>query len=224
MSTIPTRALAGVTVPDTPLITKALSFARQHMNDVTYNHVLRSWLFAEAIASQMPSHQSRDAELQAVASILHDLGFAYDDPEISTKDKRFEVDGANVTRKFLMKEGEIDERKLQLAWDAVALHSTASIALHKEPEVMLCCAGVIADWRGPGQNSYQGLLSKEVWDEVIKEFPRADFKDGVIEILCGLCKAKPATTYDNWVADWGAAYLEGYSIEGKRGPETFFHG
>jgi hypothetical protein len=39
---------------------------------------------------------------------------------VSSKDKRFEVDGANVAREFLKREGETDERKLQLAWDAIA--------------------------------------------------------------------------------------------------------
>jgi HD domain len=218
---IQTRVLAGVTIPDTPLITKALAFARQHMNDITYNHVQRSFLFAESIASQIPSLAHRDVELQAVASILHDLGWAYKDPAVSSKDKRFEVDGANVTREFLKREGETDERRLQLAWDAIALHSTASIALHKELEVMLCCAGIIADFRGPKEKSFRGLLSRKVWDDVGKEFPRAGFKDGVVEILCGLCKEKPGTTYDNWVADFGLEYVEGYSREGKRVLDVF---
>jgi hypothetical protein len=59
-----------------------------------------------------------------------------------------------VTREFLKREGETDERRLQLAWDAIALHSTASIALHKEPEVMICCAGIIADFRWTGREEF----------------------------------------------------------------------
>jgi len=221
MPSIPTRVLAGVTVPDTPLITSALTFAKAHMNSITYAHVMRSWLFGESIASQLPQYQHRDIELQAVASILHDLGWAFNDEVISSKDKRFEIDGANATREFLQREGEKDERRLQLAWDAVALHSTASIALFKEPEVMLCCAGIIADFRGPEEKSYRGLLTRKVWDEVGREFPRTGFKEGVVEILCGLCREKPGTTYDNWVADWGVACVEGYD-RGKRGPNAFF--
>jgi HD domain len=218
--TTPTRLLAGVLIPDTPLITAALAFARQHMNDITYNHVLRSLLFSESIASSLPSSH-RDTEIQAVASILHDLGWSYSDPEIASKDKRFEVDGANAAREFLKREGVTDERRLQLVWDAIALHSTSSIALHKEPEVMLCCVGIVADFRGPEEKSFKGLLKRKVWEDVGKEFPRTGFKDGVTEILCGLCREKPGTTYDNWVADWGIAYVEGYSREGKRVLDAF---
>jgi len=106
-------------------------------------------------------------------------------------------------------------------WDAIALHSTSSIALHKEPEVMLCCVGIVADFRGPEEKSFKGLLKRKVWEDVGKEFPRTGFKDGVTEMLCGLCREKPGTTYDNWVADWGIAYVEGYSREGKRVLDAF---
>lgn len=35
--TYPTRVLAGVTVPDTPLITQSLAYARKYSDDMTYN-------------------------------------------------------------------------------------------------------------------------------------------------------------------------------------------
>lgn len=112
-----------------------------------------------------PLAEHRNIELQAVAPILHDLGWADKDPEVSSKDKRFEMDGASAAREFLKREVEMDERKLQLVWDSIALHSTANIALHKEPEVMLCCASIIADFRGGGgsaETSFRGLLSRKV--------------------------------------------------------------
>lgn len=53
MSTIPTKALAGVTVSDTPLITKAYELAQKNLNDVSFNHVVRSWLFGTLIADHV---------------------------------------------------------------------------------------------------------------------------------------------------------------------------
>jgi hypothetical protein len=49
-----------------------------------------------------------------------------------------------------------------------------------------------------------------------KKFLKAGFKDAVTEILCGLYREKPGTTWDNWVADWGTACVEGYIMEGMR--------
>lgn len=108
-----TRVLAGITVPDTPLITKALAYAHEHLDDSAYNHVVRSWLFGEYIASKIPDTQDRDVELQAIAAILHDLGWD-NTSELVFKDKKFEVDGANAARGFLLRKGgkEWDKHRL----------------------------------------------------------------------------------------------------------------
>ena len=67
IDSIPTRVLAGVTVPDTPLITKALEFAKEHSTDYTYNHINRSLLFGFVIADKIPHTKDRDREAHAVA-------------------------------------------------------------------------------------------------------------------------------------------------------------
>ncbi|KAE8450278.1 hypothetical protein EG329_006706 [Mollisiaceae sp. DMI_Dod_QoI] len=215
-STPPTKVLAGVTVPDTPLITKALAFVRAHCDEFTYNHVVRSWLFGQYICDQIPDFKDRDVEAHSIAAILHDMGWAISG-DIVSKDKRFEVDSAEATRAFLIREGEESEwdvHRLQLAWDAVALHTTPSIALYKELEVKCCAIGVHADFAGP-ERSIGGVLTRSVWDAVNAEFPRLGFRDGIKRVLCGLCRTKPDTTYDNFVGPFGDAYVEGYSLEGK---------
>ncbi|RDW75532.1 hypothetical protein BP6252_06674 [Coleophoma cylindrospora] len=218
MATFPTQVLAGVTVPDTPLITKALAYAREHVSHITYNHVMRSWLCGQVIANQIPHLKDRDVEAQALGTILHDLGWA-ETPELISSDKRFEVDGANAARAFLAREGtkeQWDKHRIQLVWDAIALHTTTSIAAHKEAEVQACMMGVMSDFLGPDQ-AFGSLIGRGVWEEIIKEYPRLGFKEGVKEVLCGLCKTKPETTYDNFVADFGETFVDGYSRDGKRG-------
>lgn len=215
-SNVPTRVLAGVTVPDTPLITKALALAQAHCDEFTYNHVVRSWLFGQYIGDNTPELKDRDVELHAIAAILHDLGWATSGDYVS-KDRRFEVDSAEGTRAFLIREGQKEDwdvHRLQLAWDSVALHTTFSVALYKQVEVKCCAIGVWADFQGP-EGSFGGVLTQSVWDSVIAEFPRLGFRGGIKRILCGLCRTKPATTYDNFVSAFGVAYVEGYSLEGK---------
>ena len=162
---LPTKIIAGVTVPDTPLIDKAISFAREFSSDSTYNHVMRSFLFGFIIADKVLV--DRDREAHAVAALLHDLGFPIGHPphsEIISNDKRFEVDGANAARKFLVREAdsrEWDKHRLQLVWDAIALHTIGTIVFEKEPEVQACSYGIWADFQGPDRVQ-GGLLT---WDE-----------------------------------------------------------
>ena len=71
---IATRLLAGVSVPDTPLVSKTIEYAREHSEPYLFNHVMRSWLFAVILAQLKQS--AHDGEVLAVATILHDLGLA----------------------------------------------------------------------------------------------------------------------------------------------------
>jgi hypothetical protein len=71
---VATRLLAGVAVPDTPLISRAIEFARDRSEPYLFNHVMRSWLFAVIIAQRQ--RMAHDAEVLAVTTILHDLGLA----------------------------------------------------------------------------------------------------------------------------------------------------
>ena len=141
---LPTRVVAGVTVPDTPLITKAIDYVRQYSTDDTFNHIIRSFVFGFIIADKVLP--DRDCEAHAVAAIMHDLGFPIGHPphsEIISEDKRFEVDGANAARVFLKKEApDWDKHRLQLVWDAIALHTIGSIVFEKEPEVQACSYGI----------------------------------------------------------------------------------
>lgn len=215
MSSLPTRSYAGITVPDTPLITKTLSFARAHYDDVTYNHVVRSWLFGCAIANKVDDLQPRDPEVHSVSTILHELGWDIKGEFISD-DKRFEIDGANAARDFLKREaGDWDHRRFQLVWDAIALHATPSIAQHKEIEVVATFLGIFADIVGPDGIPVGGLS----WDEykaIVQECPRLGFREKVKEVMCGFCRTKPQTTYDNFVGQFGEKYVEGYSLVGNR--------
>lgn len=160
---LPTRVLAGVTVPDTPLITKAIEFAREYSADDTYNHIIRSFLFGFIIADKVIGE--RDREAHAVAALLHDLGFPIGHPphsEIISADKRFEVDGANAARSFLRREApDWDKHRLQLVWDSIALHTIGSIVFEKEPEVQATSYGIWADFQGPDRIQGNPLT----WDE-----------------------------------------------------------
>ena len=196
---VATRLVAGVSVPDTPTISRAIEFAREKSEPYLFNHVMRSWLFAALLAQRRQT--SHDSEVLAVTTILHDLGLA----ESFNGPLRFEVEGANAARAFARNEG-IDERRAQLIWDGVALNSTVSIALYKGTEIALATMGIGLDWGGFG---YEALTETEV-AEIVAEFPRLGMKERFTKAVCRIVETRPATTYDNFARDFGERFVPGY--------------
>ena len=196
---VATRLLAGVSVPDTPLISRAIEYAREHSEPYLFNHVMRSWLFAVILAQL--NETAHDAEVLAVMTILHDLGLAkaFDGP------LRFEVQGANAARAFARNQG-IDDRRGQLIWDGVALNSTPSIALHKEAEIALSTAGIGLDWGGWGYDK----VTEAQMAAVVDAFPRLEMKQRFTHAVCCIVETRPATTYDNFARDFGERFVPGY--------------
>jgi pimeloyl-ACP methyl ester carboxylesterase len=47
------RVLGGITVSDTPLITRALEYVRAHSEPYLFNHAVRSWLFAVRLGNDV---------------------------------------------------------------------------------------------------------------------------------------------------------------------------
>jgi hypothetical protein len=192
------RLLAGVSVPDTALVSRAMNFARDRSEPYLFNHVMRSWLFAVRLGQlQAVAH---DAEVVAVGTLLHDLGLT----NSFTGTKRFELEGADAARAFAREQG-LDDRRVQLIWDSVALNSTPSIGLHKEAEVALCTAGIGVEFGF----QYDQIPAKEM-ESVLAEFPRLDMKRCFADSVCHIVKTKPETTYDNFAGDFGERFVPGY--------------
>lgn len=196
---VPTRLLAGVSVPDTPLISQAIEFARERSEPYLFNHVMRSWLFAALLAQRKQT--AHDGEVLAVTTILHDVGLL----EVFDGPLRFEVEGANSARAFARNEG-MDDRRAQLIWDGVALNSTPSIALYKEPEIALATMGIGLDWGGWG---YEALTEAEV-AAITEVFPRLGMKERFTQAVCRIVETRPTTTYDNFVRDFGERFVPDY--------------
>jgi hypothetical protein len=194
-----TRILAGVLVPDTAPVTRAIELAREHSEPYLFNHAMRSWLFAASLAQL--EQVAHDGEVLAVATLLHDLGLT----GAFAGALRFEVEGANAARQFAVREG-LDDRRAQLIWDGVALNSTPSIGLYKETEVSLCTSGIGLDWGGWG---YEMLREAQI-AEILDAFPRLDMKQRFTRAVCGIVAARPATTYDNFASDFGERFVPGY--------------
>ena len=123
------------------LVRAAYEHAQEMSDPWLFNHVVRSWLFAAALAqAQQLKH---DAERVAASTLFHDIGLT----TAFTGEARFEVFRANAARDFVASRG-VDTRGQQIIWDAIALHTTPSIAHFKEVEVACCQRGIGMDYGG----------------------------------------------------------------------------
>ena len=200
MTTQTMRSVAGVSVPDSPLIADAIEYAQRLSEPWLFNHAMRSWLFAAKIG-QVKAIEC-DEEVVAVGAILHDVGL----PNGVGGDNRFEVNGANAARSFIKERG-LSDRRAQLAWDLVALNSTASIALHKEPEVALGTMGIGLDYGGFG---FEALIPPAEMAAILDAFPRLKMKESFAETCRHLVEARPETSSDNFLRDFGERFVPGY--------------
>jgi hypothetical protein len=195
------RLIAGVSVPDSLLIGDALEYAHKLYEPYLFNHAMRSWLFAAKIG------QSKgidcDLEVVAVGTILHDIGLS----AAVSGSNRFEVNGAAAVLSFVKERG-LSNRRAQLLWDLIALNSTPSIALHKEAEVALGTMGIGLDYGGFGFE----LIPSADMTEILSAFPRLQMKEKFAETCCHLVAAKPETSSDNFLRDFGERFVPGYKV------------
>jgi len=194
-----TRLIAGVSVADTSLITAVIEYAQRLSEPYLFNHAMRSWLFAEAIGHM--EGIGYDREVVAIGTILHDIGLT----ATVSGPNRFEVNGADAALSFIKGRGLAD-RRAQLIWDLVALNSTPSLALHKEPEVAVGTMGIGLDYGGFGA---QALAPGDL-ERILSAFPRLKMKQNFADTCCRLVTAKPETSYDNFLRDFGERFVPGY--------------
>lgn len=192
--------IADIRIPDSKLALEAAELLHEHGNELLWNHSNRVFLFAALQGNQ--KGLKYDSELLYVSSLFHDIGLT---PKYSSPDKRFEVDGANAARDFLRSRG-VPEESVRLVWDTIALHTTLGIAEHKETEVALMYYGVGYDVMGENYD----LLSEEVRQQVVRAFPRNQFKQRILPAFLEGFKHKPETTYGNIKADVCAMYMPEY--------------
>ncbi|HTU09973.1 MAG TPA: hypothetical protein VMG08_03655 [Allosphingosinicella sp.] len=201
MNIVQPRPPEPLGAPTSPIVARAIDHARLTCAPYLFNHVMRSWLFAAALARiQGIAH---DPEIVAVGTILHDVTLNAD----FAGPRRFEVEGADLARQFVREAG-FDDRRAQLIWDSVALNSTPSIGLWKEPEVALCTAGICLDVVGLQAE----LVPEAETARIVAAFPRLEMKRRMTECFCHMVATQPGTSYDNFLRDFGERFVPGYKV------------
>lgn len=167
-------------VPDSQNCLRALELVRDCSPDFLINHCLRSYAFGVAMAHKIDC--GFDKEILFLGSIMHDLGLTemFDGPDT------FELEGAKAARSFCV-ENNVETDKADLVHEMVALHNSVGVAHKREPEIALLHYGAGADVLGLWIHD----IHRKSLDEVISEFPRLEFKQGMARLISDQIGRKP---------------------------------
>jgi hypothetical protein len=191
MTAASTQHIAGIVIPDTPLVREITEYIRDTEDELLFNHSRRVFLFG-ALQGHRRGLQP-DPELLYAGAMFHDIGLTAD---YRTSMLRFEVDGANAARDFLLERG-VDEAAARKVWLSIALHTTPGVPEFLEPEIALVTAGVETDVLGIGRDD----LSTDAIQAVTAAHPRPDFKDRILRAFTDGMKHRPRSTFGTVNAD-----------------------
>ncbi|PVE06879.1 HD domain-containing protein [Streptomyces scopuliridis] len=192
--------IAGIQIPDSALVKEATELVRDTTNALLYDHSRRVFLFGSLQGQRRGL--TYDPELLYIGAMFHDLGLT---ESYRASRQRFELDGADAARDFLLGHG-LSQESARIVWTAIALHTTPGIPSHMEPEVALVTAGVELDVLGMGLDS----VPDKVREEVVAAHPRPDFKRRILQAFTEGIEHRPETAFGNVKADVLARFSPGF--------------
>ncbi len=171
-------------LPRTDLALSAMRLARDIEHPAIFNHSMRTYLFGRSIGEQqgLRPDLDYDDELLFLGCVLHDAGLS----DQGDGEQRFDVDGADLAARFLGEQGVSPER-IEVVWDAIALHLCHEIALRKRPEIALVTAGAGFDLSADGPYT----LPAGYADRVHAALPRLHAAAVLFDAVVGQALTKP---------------------------------
>ncbi|WP_030911344.1 HD domain-containing protein [Streptomyces sp. NRRL F-5126] len=192
--------IAGVEIPDSKLAREATELMRDTLPPLIFDHSRRVFLFGSLQAAAQNIRP--DAELLYVAALFHDTGLV---PPYRSDDQRFEMDGADQARAFLVSRGTA-EADADTVWTAIALHTTPEVPYKMAPEIAATTAGVETDVLGL---NLAALTQAEI-EAVTSAHPRPDFKRRILQAFTDGFRHRPDTTFGTVNADVLEHFVPGF--------------
>jgi HD domain len=198
-----TETIAGIAIPDTDLAREATDLVRAATTPVLFHHSRRVFLFGSLKGRHRGLHA--DPELLYVGAMFHDLGLT---ERYRRTDQRFEVDGADLARDFLLDRGR-SEADARAVWLGIALHTTPGVPEHLPPEVALVSAGVETDVLGFDLDE----IEPADLAAVTAAHERPNFKQNILRAFTEGMKDRPDTTFGTMNDDVLAHFVPGFTRE-----------
>ncbi len=194
------EVIAGAEVPETAAVAEASRLIQETTSPLIYHHSRRVFFFSQLHAQRLGVQP--DPELLYLAAMFHDTGLV---TPFSDVEQRFEVDGADHARKFLLERG-FSTAAADTVWTAIALHTTPGIPDHMGPEIATTYLGVLTDVLGFGLD----WLDADQLAEILAVHPRGDFKNEFLRSYFDGLKHRPETANGTVNADVLEHFIPGF--------------
>jgi hypothetical protein len=192
--------IAGMEVPETAAVAEATRLLQETTSPLVYGHSRRVYFFSRLHAHRLGV--APDPELLYLAAMFHDRGLV---TPFSDVEQRFEVDGADHGRKFLLERG-FSAAAAETVWTAIALHTTPGIPGRMGPEIATTHFGVLTDVLGFGLDE----LDTDQVEEIVAVHPRGDFKNEFLQAYFDGLKNRPETANGTVNSDVLAHFIPGF--------------
>lgn len=157
------RRIGSVTVPQDEISRAAWSWAARRLPEYLFSHSVRSYCWGATLAAR--DGLEFDPQILWVASLLHDVGLTQVRPGAAC----FEVDGAEVARRFALRAGMPAADADQVA-RAIVLHMAPRVTLDDGAESVLLDRATAVDVR-----HVDAALVADVRPPIDAAFPRGAF-------------------------------------------------
>jgi HD domain len=194
------EVIAGLEIPETAAVAEATRLIRETTRAFLYHHSRRVFFFGLIHAHRLGVKP--DPELLYLAAMFHDAGLL---TSFSDVEQRFEVDGADRARKFLLDRG-FPAGAAETVWTAIALHTTPGIPGRMAPEIATTHLGVLTDAIGFGLDG----LEHDQLGEILAVHPRGDFKNEFLRAHVEGLKNRPGTTNGTVNSDVLEHFIPGF--------------
>ncbi|SIM86428.1 HD domain-containing protein [Micromonospora cremea] len=194
------EVIAGLEIPETAAVAEATRRIQEMTSPLIYHHSRRVFFFGLIHAQKLGVEP--DPELLYLAAMFHDTGLRN---PFSAVEQRFEVDGADHARKFLLDRG-FSTAAAETVWTAIALHTTPGVADRMAPEIATTYLGVLTDVIGLGLDG----LDRDQLDEILAVHPRGDFKNEFLRAQVDGMKNRPETTNGTVNSDLLEHFIPGF--------------
>ncbi|SDS67488.1 HD domain-containing protein [Actinopolymorpha singaporensis] len=194
------EVIAGLEIPETVAVAEATRLIQETTSPLIYHHSRRVFFFSLIHAHRLG--MKPDPELLYVAAMFHDTGLL---TPFSDVEQRFEVDGADHARKFLLERG-FSTAAADAVWTAIALHTTPGIPDRMGAEIATTYLGVLTDVIGFGLDG----LDRVQLDAILAVHPRGDFKNQFLRAYVEGLANRPETTNGTVNSDVLEHFIPGF--------------
>jgi HD superfamily phosphodiesterase len=159
----PPARIAGIAVPDDEVSIATWQWAQRALPGYLLAHSVRSYCWGATLAAA--EGWTFDRRILWTAALIHDVGLT----RIPRNTMCFEIEGAEIARRFLVRHG-LPADDAERAAVAIILHMQPSVTLADGVESVLLDRATGIDVRGDG---YAAIGATRA--EVVRAFPRGSF-------------------------------------------------